>query len=389
MLPGAYGLLSEVCTLIWWNPLGTVWTEYVVSYDNGNCMAPVFLTHSDNLLDNRPALASPAAGRLLVVGSSDNRRQFHMANVTAVADVVTDPYNNDLYANEIDLGPASGPVAVKLGAAPASGVDPDVAQGSVGGGDASQASIQSAGGDLRIIRGEFHRHSEVSTDGGNDGTLIDQWRYVLDAADMDWVGCCDHDNGGGREYSWWITQKLTDIFHAPGRFVSMFSYERSDALSGGSPQCRLGAARHPHSSAAVPRMTADSTGRAPDTQMLYRYLKQFNGIVAMHTSGTNMGTDWRDNDPIAEPIVEIYQGLRQNYEMPDAPRSNNEKDSIGGWRPKGFVSLALDMGYKMSFQASSRSRLDAHELLQHSGQGSDARVAARRDSQAACLRRNR
>ena len=102
-----------------------------------------------------------------------------------------------------------------------------------------------------------------------------------------------------------------------------------------------------------PRMTADSTGRAPDTQMLYRYLKQYNGIVAMHTSGTNMGTDWRDNDPIAEPVVEIYQGLRQNYEMPDAPRSNNEKDSIGGWRPKGFVSLALDMGYKMSFQASS------------------------------------
>ena len=49
-------------------------------------------------------------------------------------------------------------------------------------------------------------------DGGADGTLLDQWRYVLDAAAMDWVGCCDHDNGGGREYSWWITQKLTDVF---------------------------------------------------------------------------------------------------------------------------------------------------------------------------------
>ena len=31
--------------------------------------------------------------------------------------------------------------------------------------------------------------------------------------------------------------------------------------------------------------------------MLYRYLKQFNGVTASHTSGTNMGTDWRDNDP--------------------------------------------------------------------------------------------
>jgi hypothetical protein len=66
-----------------------------------------------------------------------------------------------------------------------------------------------------------------------------------------------------------------------------------------------------------------------------------------------MGTDWRDNDPDAEPVVEIYQGDRQNYEMPRAPRSSTEKDAIGGWRPKGFVNLALEMGYKMSFQASS------------------------------------
>ena len=80
---------------------------------------------------------------------------------------------------------------------------------------------------LRIVRGEFHRHSEISMDGGNDGTLFDQWRYILDAVALDWVGCCDHDNGGGREYSWWITQKLTDVFYTPGKFAPMFSYERS------------------------------------------------------------------------------------------------------------------------------------------------------------------
>jgi len=82
-------------------------------------------------------------------------------------------------------------------------------------------------------------------------------------------------------------------------------------------------------------------------------LKKFNGVAASHTSGTNMGTDWRDNDPDTEPVVEIYQGDRQNYEMPGAPRSNNEKDSIGGWRPLGFVNLALQKGYKLAFEASS------------------------------------
>jgi len=338
---------------VWWNPAGTVWSEYVVSCDGGKWTGPVFLTHSDNLLDNRPALASPQPGRLLVIGSSDNRRQFQLGQSAAIADIVTDPYNNDLWSNEIVLGPAGGPLAVKASAPPAAGVDPASRPEAAAVAMLRKARLRSAEGDLRIVRGEFHRHSEVSADGGNDGSLIDQWRYTLDPADMDWVGCCDHDNGGGREYSWWITQKLTDVFHTPGRFVSMFSYERSVPYPEGHRNVVLAQRGIRTLPRLLPRTTPESTGGAPDTQMFYRYLRQYNGIVAMHTSGTNMGTDWRDNDPVAEPVVEIYQGLRQNYEMPDAPRSNNEKDSIGGWRPKGFINLALEMGYKMSFQASS------------------------------------
>jgi hypothetical protein len=103
----------------------------------------------------------------------------------------------------------------------------------------------------------------------------------------------------------------------------------------------------------LPKTENDFAGHAPDTQMFYAYLKQFDGLVASHTSGTDMGTDWRDNDPDSEPVVEIYQGMRQNYEMPDAPRSNSAQDSIGGWRPKGFINLALEKGYRFGFEASS------------------------------------
>ncbi|MEO7653188.1 MAG: DUF3604 domain-containing protein, partial [Bryobacteraceae bacterium] len=212
--------------------------------------------------------------------------------------------------------------------------------------------IKSAEGALRVIRGEFHRHSEVSADGGNDGSIIDQWRYMLDPAGMDWVGCCDHDNGGGREYTWWLTQKLTDVFYTPGKFVSMFSYERSVPYPEGHRNVVF-AQRGVRTLPRLPKTDETPTVQAPDTQMLYKYLRKFNGIVASHTSGTNMGTDWRDNDPLTEPVVEIYQGDRQNYEMPGAPRTNTEGDSIGGWRPKGFVDLALEKGYRLSFQASS------------------------------------
>ena len=101
-------------------------------------------------------------------------------------------------------------------------------------------------------------------DGGNDGTLIDQWRYMLDPAGMDWVGCCDHDNGGGREYSWWTTQKLTDIFYSPEKFVPMFSYERSVAYPEGHRNVVF-ATRGIRTLPRLPKMDNESTGHAPDT----------------------------------------------------------------------------------------------------------------------------
>ena len=344
---------------IWWNPIGTVWTEYIMSYDGSSWTAPVYLPESDNLLDNRPALVSRRAGELAVLGSSDGRRQFHRIERNSTQggmdpSVAADPYNNDLYANVISLSQGAGSFSVKQGGAiPVSGpAATDKAENDI---IARLRSYRVKAGkdELRILRGEFHRHSEISMDGGFDGTLVDQWRYIIDAGGLDWVGCCDHDNGGGREYTWWIEQKLTDIYHSPGKFAPMFSYERSVAFPEGHRNVlfvQRGVRTLPR---LLPKMDPETVGRAPDTQMFYRYLKQFNGVTASHTSGTNMGTDWRDNDPMVETSVEIYQGDRQNYEKPGAPRSNNAQDSIGGWRPKGFVDLALEMGYKLAFEASS------------------------------------
>jgi hypothetical protein len=72
-----------------------------------------------------------------------------------------------------------------------------------------------------------------------------------------------------------------------------------------------------------------------------------------------MGTDWRDNDPDVEPIVEIYQGCRMSYEYFGAPRagydpqSNRLPTQLGGWQPAGFIDNAFKKGYRLGFQASS------------------------------------
>ncbi len=361
---GRFWLAFRTAHPIWWSPLGTVWTEELVSFNGSDWSKPIFLNHSDNILDNRPALVPLPEGKLLLVNSSDGRRNFKVAQAVSNPlglnqDLTADPYNDDLWSHEVDLGRGSQVIPVTALSVAETRPDPPTIDRT----DARAVEVlhdYRGGSDqsLRIARGEFHRHSEISMDGGNDGTLLDQWRYVIDAAELDWVGCCDHDNGEGREYSWWISQKLTDVFLVPGKFTPLFSYERSVAYPEGHRNV-LFAERGVR---PLPRFYGSSNSSspnendpapAPDTQMLYGYLRQFNGITAAHTTATGMGTDWRDNDPNAEPIVEIYQGDRQNYEIPDAPRSNSEKDSIGGWRPKGFVSVALDKGYRLGFEASS------------------------------------
>ncbi len=198
---------------VFWTTLGTVWTEHLVSFDGQKWTNPIFINHSDNLLDNRPALVA-TGGKLFILGSSDNRRRFDVAelqnNTSAVMKPLkSDPYNNDLYLTEISLGSGSPSYALTPGGTV------QVAGTSKSGAreDQKVSALRNYKiGDLQIVRGEFHRHSEISMDGGNDGSIIEQFRYAIDPGELDWVGCCDHDNGAGREYTWWLTQKLTDYF---------------------------------------------------------------------------------------------------------------------------------------------------------------------------------
>ena len=329
-----------------------VWNEAVVYFDGAEWKGPVTVCNSDGLLDVRPAVISPSAGTLCLVTATDHRlsQPPGAGRRAAGADAV----QTDLYAAEMRVEPGGKPVALVSLALekpepPAAEVKAELDQIALMRGHRVELGAEK----LELVRGEFHRHTEMSADGGRDGPLIDAYRYMIDAAYMDWVGCCDHDNGGGREYYWWTQQKLTDAYRLGTRFIPMFSYERSVRYPEGHRNVVM-ARRGVRPLPRIVKVPDDAPpGHAPDTQMLYRYLRQFGGIVASHTSGTDMGTDWRDNDPAVEPVVEIYQGDRQNYEMPDAPRSNRQGDSIGGWRPLGFVSLALQKGYRLGFQASS------------------------------------
>jgi hypothetical protein len=319
---------------------GETWVSSVLQFDGGAWHGPMELPFSSNLMDNRPALSPTDAG-LTVVHSEDQRPNTALRG------------QDDLIAS---LVPTSGSVVERpslVAMRPATSNDsashPNEA--------ADKARIRDyridlGGKSLRLLRGEFHRHTEFTSHNDQDGLLEDAWRYALDAADHDWMGNGDHLNGTNHEYMWWIIQKMTDLHHNRDRFVPVHSYERSVLYPSG------------HRNVIIPKrgirplpIAADQFGTeeggSPDTKNLYAYLKHFGGMCASHTSATNMGTDWRDNDPDVEPVVEIYQGHRHNYEHFGAPRSPTEATQIGGYQPKGFIWNALDKGYRLGFQSSS------------------------------------
>ena len=155
--------------------------------------------------------------------------------------------------------------------------------------------VEVGGKTYRLARGEFHRHTEYTAHRDGDSSLEDMWRYAQDAADMDWLGNGDHDNGFGHQYPWWITQKTMDIYHNPPYFIAPYTYERSVVWPNGHRNVIF----TERGIRTLPRgkLPGDPKTGSPDTKMLYAYLHQFHGICASHTSATNMGTDWRDNDP--------------------------------------------------------------------------------------------
>jgi hypothetical protein len=344
---------------------GGIWLEYATCLSGSKWTPPQPLARSDGLLDNRPALIAAPGGSVLVFYNTDNRmhREVERDALTKRKYILsqgTPPgmVNNDLFVAAL-VAPASagsgeanpgGPPMRRESTAP---VHPDEAA------DVARIRayrIEAAGKTYQLLRGEFHRHSELSFDGGGDGTVEDLWRYAIDAGNLDWMGDGDHDNGGGKAYSWWLVQKTTDLYHNPPGFMPMFTYERSVQYPGGHRNVMF-----PYRGVrTLPRLAdetgvkTDVNGRDEDALMLYAYLSELGGICASHTSATNMGTDWRANDPKVEPIVEIYQGARESYEHLGAPRgARTEEESAGGWRPLGMVWNALAMRYRLGFQSSS------------------------------------
>jgi len=124
-------------------------------------------------------------------------------------------------------------------------------------------------------------------------------------------------------YNWWRLQKAVDMYTIRGRFTPLYSYERSVRWPNGHRNVLFSMRGRP----VLDVTNEEEIGQANTGNALFPYLHKYNGVSSPHTSGSRMGTDFRDNDPAVEPLVEIYQGYRSNFETLGAPRAPTQQES--------------------------------------------------------------
>ena len=319
------------------------WELQGVAYDGDHWTSPAAVPFSAGRTDVRGGFATDGRGNLYAAWATDNR-DF-------------DEYlfrRSDVYA---------GKLPALAGAAPEPRLTPKITPKLVTWPvDTSEKedlarirgyTIQSEGRSYKIYRGDTHRHSEFSMDGNNDGTLHQTYRYAMDAAELDYLGMTDHNGDGGPDvpYISWLEQQTADLFYLPARFEPLYAYERSVVYPNGHRNILFATRGNP----TLPIKPAEQKGQE-GAAALYAYLKKYNGIAISHTSATSMGTDWRDNDPAVEPLVEIYQGDRISSEYEGAPKAANRANPAsapGGFKPAGYVWNAWAKGYKIGVEAAS------------------------------------
>lgn len=319
------------------------WEIFGSFYSGDGWSPPAYMPFSQGRTDMRAGFATDGSGRLYAAWPTDNRdfEDFFFKHA-------------DVYVGRVPL-PQNAVPAPKLKPRQSAQltifpVHPKEAE------DLNRIrsyAIQSEGKTYRIWRGDTHRHTEFSMDGNNEGSLFQTYRYALDAVDLDFLGVSDRNNNAGPdiEYVNWLLQQACDLFFLPSRFVPLYGYERSLSYPNGHRNVFFAVRGNP----TLPISEEERKGEEGAAR-LFAYLKRLGGIAISHTSASNMGTDWRDNDPEVEPLVEIYQGDRVSAEYEGAPKAahaGNPASAPGGFRPAGYVWNAWAKGYKLGIQASS------------------------------------
>ncbi len=150
-----------------------------------------------------------------------------------------------------------------------------------------------------LFFGDLHRHTDISLCFSPvDGTIDDAYRYAIDAAPLDFLGITDHthdlDMGEPLAQIWWRSRKEVDRHALAGRFIPFYSYERSRGDTDHNVISLRDDVLRPHTYPLA------NFWQELDTNTFTIPHQPFNSIT------------WNYHDDTHRPLMEIYQGFRND-----------------------------------------------------------------------------
>jgi hypothetical protein len=227
-------------------------------------------------------------------------------------------------------------------------------------------SMTVAGTTYKLMLGDCHRHTDIRGHSGVDGSVLDTYRYAMDAAQLDYLGTSDHNEvtGGGwadglRDYQWYWVQKAADLMTHSPVFTGMYSYEHSMASPGGhrnvlflkrgAPLRMIDRGKGPEAADNLPPAMWKFWEENVLTQPGQK------SVIVPHTFAAGPLADWNWPNARFDCLLEIYQGARGSYEawrMPEGEKRGGTQTD----RPGHFAQDALAKGNIYGFVSFSDHR---------------------------------
>jgi hypothetical protein len=192
-----------------------------------------------------------------------------------------------------------------------------------------EATAMIGGQSYQLSFGDLHRHTDLSLCFPFfDGTYDDQFRYIIEVVEHDFVGITDHardlSNGEVDSLVWRRSVKEVTRHRLKGRFIPYFSYERSQRQTD-------------HNVISL----RDDLLR-PFQPHLREFWKEIDDdtFTIPHNTGKSpamVQALWSIHDNEKRPLMEIFQGCRSNAD-------NNMA---------AMVRLGYSKGYRFGLIASS------------------------------------
>jgi hypothetical protein len=283
---------------------------YATRLSGGAWSLPYRLASSSGQNTQKVSLARGPSGRVMAGYSSDGRSEANLPRDQAHA------LHYNVYIAELPDEGNPPKVAFRDVRLPPPGVAPP---------RRTRHTMTAGGKTYRLLLGDCHRHTDIRGHSGVDASVLDTYRYAIDAAQLDFLGTADHNEvlggrwpDGLRDYQWWWTQKAVDLMtHAPV-FIGVYSYEHSMARPGGHRNILF------LKRGAPLRMIDRGKGlEAPDNAppALWKWMEANvftqpgqKAVIVPHTFAAGPLADWNWPNARFDCLLEIYQGCRGSYE---------------------------------------------------------------------------